>query len=90
MSSAVAARRRDRPTRGVTEEQQRTISVIACLTLLHGGRAPTLSEIGEVLGVTKEAVFYRLHWLEKKGLWRKEDRSVTELGLRTTLGLDPF
>jgi Mn-dependent DtxR family transcriptional regulator len=85
VTSSVVPRR---PVRGVTEEQQRAIQVIACLTLLHG-RPPTLTEIAEVLEVTKEAVFYRLHWLEKKGLWRKEDRRVTELGLRTTLGLHP-
>ncbi|MFL5520596.1 MAG: hypothetical protein ACJ8B6_06645 [Gemmatimonadales bacterium] len=70
----------------MTEEQQRAINIIACLTLLHG-RPPALAEIAEVLGVTKVAVFKRLHWLEKKGLWRKEDRSVTELGLRSSLGL---
>ena len=79
-------RRGDRPLRGVTEEQRRTVSTLACLTLLLG-HAPTLSEIAEVLHVTKEAVFYRLHWLEKKGLWCKADRSITALGLRSALGL---
>lgn len=70
----------------MTEEQRRAMQVIACLTLLHG-RPPTLSEIGEALGVTKEAVFYRLHWMEKKGYWRKLDRAITEPGLRAALGL---
>ncbi len=79
-------RRRDRPGRRVTEEQQRAIQVIACLTLLHG-RPPELAELAEVWGITKPAVLHRLHWLEKKGLWRKADRSVTEPGLRSALGL---
>lgn len=68
----------------MTEEQQRAIQVIACLTLLHG-RPPDLAELAEVFGVTKPAVLHRLHWLEKKGLWRRADRSLTELGLRSVL-----
>ena len=81
------SRRSDRPARGVTEEQRHAIQVIACLTLLHG-RAPELAELAEVFGISKPGVLHRLHWLEKKGLWRKADRSVTELGLRSSLGLD--
>jgi len=70
----------------VTDEQRRTVSTVACLTLLRG-HSPSLTEIAEVLHVSKEAVFYRLHWLEKKGLWSKADRSLTPLGLRSALGL---
>lgn len=64
------------------------MQVLACLELLHG-RAPELAEVAEVLGVSKPAVLHRLHWMEKKGLWRKADRRVTELGLRSALGVAP-
>jgi hypothetical protein len=70
----------------VTEEQQRTIGAIACLTLLRG-RPPVLRELAEAWGVSKWGAACRLHWLEKKGLWRKSDRSLTELGLRSAVGL---
>jgi Mn-dependent DtxR family transcriptional regulator len=53
------------------------------------GRAPALREIAEVLQVSKPAVFYRLHWLEKKGLWSKANRAITEAGLLSALGLPP-
>jgi hypothetical protein len=73
--------------RAVTDEQRRAISVIACLTLLHR-RPPALRELASVLEKTHVAVIHRLHWLEKKGLWRRGDRRVTELGLRSVPGLD--
>jgi DNA-binding IclR family transcriptional regulator len=79
-------RRRDRPSRRVTDEQQRAIQVLACLERLHG-RPPELAEMAEVFGTSKPAVLHRLHWLEKKGLWRRDERTVTELGLRAALGL---
>lgn len=79
-------RRSDRPLRGVTNEQRRTIQTLACLTLLHG-RSPALGELAEVLGVSKPAAFYRLHWLEKKGLWCKASHSITTSGLLSALGL---
>jgi DNA-binding IclR family transcriptional regulator len=68
----------------VTEEQRRAIGVIACFTLLHD-RPPELGELAEVFGTSKPAVLHRLHWLEKKGLWRRDGRTVTELGLRAAL-----
>lgn len=68
----------------MTDEQRRAIGVIACFTLLHD-RPPELGELAEVFGVSKPAVLHRLHWLEKKGLWRATDRSLTELGLRSAL-----
>jgi predicted transcriptional regulator len=67
-----------------TPVQQRTIAAAACLTLLHG-RTPTLSELGEALGCSKQAAHCRLRWLEKKGLWRGENRQLTESGLRSML-----
>lgn len=82
----VTPRRSDRPVRAVTDEQRGTIQTLACLTLLHG-HGPTLGELAEVLGVSKPAAFYRLHWLEKKGLWSKADRSITAAGLLSALGL---
>jgi DNA-binding IclR family transcriptional regulator len=72
----------------VTREQHRTIQTLACLTLLHR-RPPALSELGAVLGISKQAAFYRLHWLEKKGLWRRTDRALTAEGLSSALGLPP-
>jgi len=80
-----AARRPDRPARCVTENQRRTLGAIACLTLLHG-RSPTLSELGRVLRVTKQAADYRLHWLAKKGLWSRTQRVITQAGLRCARG----
>jgi predicted transcriptional regulator len=71
----------------VTQAQQHAISVIACLTRLHG-RAPTLGEIAGALGVTKVAICLRLRWLEKKGLCDRSSRAVTEPGLRSVPGLD--
>jgi Mn-dependent DtxR family transcriptional regulator len=69
----------------VTETQKRTLGVIACLTLLQG-RVPTLRELAEVLHCSKPAVFDRLHWLEKKGLWQRPG-SITPAGLHAALGL---
>lgn len=85
--SPTRPRRRDRPGRAVTEEQQRAVRVIACLTLLHG-RPPQQPEIAAVLGVTKVAIHKRLHYMAKKGLWSREERRLTEQGLRAALGLD--
>lgn len=82
-------RRSDRPIRAVTDEQRHTINALACLTLLRG-RAPLVRELGAALGVSKQAASYRLHWLEKKGLWRREDRSITTTGLLSALGLPPL
>lgn len=61
------------------------LSAVACLTLLHG-RPPALSELGAVLGISKQAVFYRLHWLGKKGLWSRPTRAITPAGLRCARG----
>jgi DNA-binding MarR family transcriptional regulator len=79
-------RRRDRPDRRLTSEQERAIRVVACLTLLHG-RAPTLEEIASALGCSKPAASKRLRYMEKKGLCEQSARSVTELGLRSAVGL---
>jgi Mn-dependent DtxR family transcriptional regulator len=80
MILAAAPRRRDRPVRGVTTEQRRTLRIIAGLTLLHD-TSPAISELARVLRVSKPAAFYRLHWLEKKGLWCRASRTLTESGL---------
>jgi hypothetical protein len=69
----------------VTEEQRRTIRILACLTLLSG-HAPTLAEMALELGVTRVAVCLRLRWLEKKGLCERATRILTELGL-SAIGL---
>lgn len=61
------------------------LGAITCLTLLHG-RPPTLGELAEVLSVSKPAVFYRLHWLAKKGLWSRSSRAVTQAGFRCARG----
>jgi DNA-binding MarR family transcriptional regulator len=82
----VEPRRRDRPERRVTETQRQALSALACLQLLRG-RAPTLGELAEVLQVSKPAAFYRLHWLEKKGLWQRSGRAITQAGLLSALGL---
>lgn len=66
----------------VTEVQHRTLEVVAGLTLLHR-RTPSLQEIATVLRCSRVAVFYRLHWLEKKGLWSGNARTITESGLRS-------
>jgi DNA-binding Lrp family transcriptional regulator len=69
--------------RGLSVEQGRTLTIVACLTLLHG-RAPTLRQIASVLGCSKPAVHYRLRYLEKKGLWNAARWSLTEAGLSAT------
>jgi Mn-dependent DtxR family transcriptional regulator len=79
--------------RGVTESQRRTLRIIAGLTLLRDG-SPAISELAKVLQVSKPAAFYRLHWLEKKGLWCRASRTLTEFGLSasgllTVLGQPP-
>ena len=101
LSPSLRPRRSDRPVRGVTEEQRRVLGAIACLTLLHG-RPPTLDELGSALGVAKDALCHRLHWLRKKGLWASAERfreadgrypsatpsgAITRLGLLAALGM---
>jgi Mn-dependent DtxR family transcriptional regulator len=70
----------------VTETQKRALSAIACLTLLRG-RVPTLGELAEVLQISKPAACDRLHWLEKKGLWERSGRAITQAGLLSAIGL---
>ena len=72
--------------RRVTESQQQTLNAVACLTLLHG-RAPTMRELGQALGVSHVAASYRLRWLEKKGLWRGALSTVYESERRTLTAL---
>jgi hypothetical protein len=101
MVAAPPHRRADRPARAVTDEQRRALNAVACLTLLHG-RPPTLDELSEALGVAKDALCHRLHWLRKKGLWLSAERSrepdgrypsgtpsgaITRLGLLAALGM---
>jgi predicted transcriptional regulator len=68
----------------VSSSQRRTLEVFLALRLLHR-RAPTLMELARSLRVTRQAVHYRLHWLEKKGLWNGSGRTITEPGLRSAL-----
>lgn len=75
----VERRRRDRPVRGVTSEQRRTLRIVTALTLLEG-RSPSLSEIAAQLRISKDSAFDRLHWLAKKNLWCRSSRVVTPLG----------
>lgn len=88
MTPAARSPRRDRPGRAVTEEQRHAARIIACLTLLNG-RPPLGPEIARVLGVSKVAVHKRLHYMAKKGLWSRDERRLTELGLRAGLGAEP-
>lgn len=69
--------------RGLSVEQRRTLTTVACLTLLHG-KAPTLRQLGSVLGCSRPACHYRLHYLEKKGLWSAQRWSLTDAGLSAT------
>lgn len=69
--------------RDLSVEQQRTLTVVVCLTLLHG-RMPTLREMAAVLGCSREAARCRLHYLEKKGFWNAKRWGITEAGLRET------
>ncbi|MEY4548255.1 MAG: LexA binding domain [Pseudomonadota bacterium] len=64
-------------------EQGRTLTIVACLTLLHG-KAPTLRQIASVLGCSRPAAHYRLHYLEKKGFWNAARWSLTAAGLSAT------
>lgn len=86
MTSLEPRRRHDRPDRRLTSEQERAIRVVACLTLLHG-RAPTLDELATALGVSKPAVCKRLRYMEKKALIERGSGRITELGLRSAVGL---
>ncbi|HEY6056213.1 MAG TPA: hypothetical protein VIU86_19945 [Gaiellaceae bacterium] len=72
--------------RDLSSEQRRTLTVVACLTVLHG-RAPTLRQIAAVLGCSRPAAHYRLHYLEKKGLWHSRSWQMTEPGVLTTRSL---
>lgn len=64
-------------------QQQRTLKVVACLTLAHG-KAPTCRKLGSVLGCSRQAAQYRLHYLEKKGLWSARRWALTEAGVAAT------
>lgn len=72
--------------RELSSEQRRTLTVIACLTVLHG-RVPTLRQIAEALGCSRQAAHYRLHYLEKKGLWRASDWAMPGPGVTMTRSL---
>lgn len=69
--------------RDLSPEQRRTLTVVACLTLLHE-RMPTLQEIARALGCSRPAVHYRLFYLEKKGLWSAKSWGITDAGLLET------
>lgn len=69
--------------RDLSAEQGRTLKVVACLTLLHG-RSPTLRQLASVLGCSRPAAHYRLHYLEKKGYWSAKRWAITESGIAET------
>lgn len=69
--------------RDLSAEQGRTLTIVACLTLLHG-RSPTLRQLAGVLGCSRPAVHYRLHYLEKKGFWSARRWALTPAGLEAT------
>ena len=87
MILAAAPRRRDRPVRGVTTEQRRTLRIVTALTLLREGRSPSLREIAAELRISKDSAFDRLHWLAKKNLWCQSSRALTPSGLSVALEL---
>ncbi len=68
---------------GPSSEQAHTLTVVACLTVLHG-RSPTLRQLASVLGCSRPAVHYRLHYLEKKGFWNARQWALTPAGLAAT------
>lgn len=69
--------------RDLSAEQGRTLTIVACLTLLHG-KSPTLRQLASVLGCSRPAAHYRLHYLEKKGFWSARRWAITEAGLAAT------
>ena len=75
----------------LSREQGRALQIVACLTLLHG-KAPTFRQLSAALGCSRQAAQYRLHYLEKKGLWKSSgDRNargaLTEAGILATRSL---
>lgn len=73
-------RRPDRPPRRVTQEQRRTLAIVAGLTLIHG-HAPDLGELAQALAISKPSAFERLHWMAKKGLYCSRGKRLTPSGL---------
>lgn len=69
--------------RDLSPQQRRTLTVVACLTVLQG-RVPTLRKIAAELGCNRAAAHYRLHYLEKKGLWNSKAWALTTAGLEQT------
>lgn len=69
--------------RGLSVEQGRTLTIVACLTVLYG-RSPTLRQIASVLGCSRPAAHYRLHYLEKKGYWSAARWALTEAAVSAT------
>lgn len=88
-AAAPARRRPDRPGRGITTEQRRTLRIVTGLTLLQG-RTPSLGDIADALHIRKPTAHERLYWLEKKGLWCSRSRSVTPPGLTLVLATLPL
>lgn len=72
--------------RDISEQQCRTLTIVACLTLLRG-ESPTMAELAGVLGCSRQAAQCRLHYLEKKGYWRSSGKR-DERGRLTGAGLD--
>lgn len=50
-----------------TPKQVRLLYEVECFTAVHG-RPPTPSELGRMLGVTRQAAHQRAHYAAKKGL----------------------
>lgn len=50
-----------------TPKQVRLLYEVACFSETHG-RPPTPSELGRMLGVTRQAAHQRAHYAGKKGL----------------------
>ena len=54
----------------VTERQGEVIAIIREWREAHG-RSPSQEEIARRLGVSRQAISYRIRWLVKKGLLRQ-------------------
>lgn len=69
--------------RPVTQQQKRVLNVIK-LFVRQREYPPTLTEIGNVLGLSKQTVFAHVSALEKKGFLTREAGKPRKLVIKET------
>ncbi len=73
------ARKRGRPTEEkISENQRRTLAKL-CVFIERNGFPPTMSELGDLLGITSASAFNLVKQLERKGYVRRHARKARNL-----------